>query len=522
MGLIGGSIAKGLKQRVPATVIASIDRDLDEASRKGAVDILFTTLAELIDWAELIILASPLSTLSPLAKEIAELCPKEKKLLVIDVGSVKAAVFPCFETLTTENLEFLSTHPMAGKELGGFANSEPNLFQDCCWILSPHAKNTSGAIEMILRVVKSLGATPTSIDPKKHDRQVALISHLPALLSRSLMRFVQKADPESLTIAGPGFKSMTRLSHDNPQMQREIGEFNREEIAKQLELFFRIYSGGQMTKDSMVSATVAINSMAMEKKARGETVYNFAAGDPILPSHARVIEAVEAEMRTEMILYPPVAGIPELRQCASQWMNENYATSFTEENTIVTAGGKFALFAAIQLLLKEGDEVLIPCPYWVSYPQIVKLFKGHPVILPTIEKNQWKLTPEILKQHITANSKILILNNAGNPTGNLYSKEELKTLLDMAAEYNIFVISDEVYSRLVYDDHQFFSCGALTDQVLVIQSCSKNFAMTGWRIGFGFGPKRADPIDDCFAGSIDNWRIAGQSVGRLCCIEKLC
>lgn len=244
-----------------------------------------------------------------------------------------------------------------------------------------------------------------------------------------------------------------------------------------------------MTKDSMVSATVAINSMAMEKKARGETVYNFAAGDPILPSHARVIEAVEAEMRTEMILYPPVAGIPELRQCASQWMNENYATSFTEENTIVTAGGKFALFAAIQLLLKEGDEVLIPCPYWVSYPQIVKLFKGHPVILPTIEKNQWKLTPEILKQHITANSKILILNNAGNPTGNLYSKEELKTLLDMAAEYNIFVISDEVYSRLVYDDHQFFSCGALTDQVLVIQSCSKNFAMTGWRIGFGFGPK---------------------------------
>ncbi len=237
LGLIGGSIAKALKKRDPTIAIASIDRNFEEASPKGAVDILFATPEELINWAELIILATPLSTLVPLAKEIAELCPKGKKLVVIDVGSVKGAVFPCFEMLTTENLEFLSTHPMAGKELGGFANSEPHLFQDCCWILSPHAKNTSGSLEMILRLVKSLGATPSLIDPKKHDRQVALISHLPALLSRSLMRFVEKTDPTSLAIAGPGFKSMTRLSYDNPQMQKEIGEFNREEIVKQLELF---------------------------------------------------------------------------------------------------------------------------------------------------------------------------------------------------------------------------------------------------------------------------------------------
>jgi prephenate dehydrogenase len=239
MGLIGGSIAKALKQRVLTAAIASIDRDLEEVFEQGVVDILFHSLEELLQWSDLMILASPLSTLAPLAKEIAELCPKEKKLLVIDVGSVKGAVFPCFETLTTENLEFLSTHPMAGKEVSGFTNSDPNLFQDCCWILSPHAKNTKSAIERISSVVKSLGATPTLIDPKKHDRQVALISHLPALLSRSLMGFVQKVDPESLTIAGPGFKSMTRLSHDNPQMQKEISEFNREEIAKQLELFLK-------------------------------------------------------------------------------------------------------------------------------------------------------------------------------------------------------------------------------------------------------------------------------------------
>lgn len=244
-----------------------------------------------------------------------------------------------------------------------------------------------------------------------------------------------------------------------------------------------------MMKEQIASATVAINSMAAEKKARGETVYNFAAGDPILPTHYQVLEAVNRAMQSELILYPPVAGIPELREEAAKWMNAEYHCSYTPENTLVTAGGKFVLFAAMQALLKEGDEVLIPAPYWVSYPQIAKIFKGIPVILPTEEKDQWKLKPETLKKHITAKCRILILNSAGNPTGNLYTKEELQALLQIAKESNIFVISDEVYSQIVYDGKEFFSCGALGDNVLVVQSCSKNFAMTGWRVGFAFGPK---------------------------------
>ncbi len=241
--------------------------------------------------------------------------------------------------------------------------------------------------------------------------------------------------------------------------------------------------------ESMISATVAINSMAAEKKARGEKVYNFAAGDPILPSHPKVIEEVAHALKSEPILYPPVAGIPELRSAAAEWMNRQYNCTFAVENTLVTAGGKFALFAAMQALLKQGDEVLIPTPYWVSYPQISRLFKATPVLMPTDGKNQWKLTPETLKKHISARSKILILNNPGNPTGNLYCKEELMALLAVAKEAKIFVISDEVYSQIVYDGSEFFSCAELSDQVLVIQSCSKNFAMTGWRIGFAFGPK---------------------------------
>ncbi len=245
-----------------------------------------------------------------------------------------------------------------------------------------------------------------------------------------------------------------------------------------------------MTNDSRVSATVAIHSMAVEKRARGETVYNFAAGDPILPSHPKVVQAVEEAIRTQMILYPPVAGLPELVSLCCRWMNEQHLCTYTEKNALVTAGGKFVLFAAMLHLLKEGDEVLIPAPYWVSYPQIAKLFKATPIFLQTLENNKWKLTPQVLKQHITARSKMLILNNAGNPTGVLYTKEELQELLEMASKHGIFVISDEVYSQIVYDANAFISCGPLSDDVLVVQSCSKNFAMTGWRVGFAFGPEK--------------------------------
>ncbi len=240
MGLIGGSIAKALKKRGPRIPIATLKQD--DLDLKEAVDTLFDTWEELIAWSDLIILATPLSTLSPLAAEIAKRCPKEKSLLVIDVGSVKKAVFPCFETLSGKNLEFLSTHPMAGKETSGFANSDADLFQDRSWILSPHEKNHSSTLEVVSDFIATLGAKTVIIDPKKHDEQVALISHLPALLSRDYLKFVEGQDPESLKIAGPGFKSMTRLAHDNPQMQKEISDFNREEIIKQLKSLIKFIS----------------------------------------------------------------------------------------------------------------------------------------------------------------------------------------------------------------------------------------------------------------------------------------
>lgn len=242
-----------------------------------------------------------------------------------------------------------------------------------------------------------------------------------------------------------------------------------------------------------MSVTAAINAMVVSKKERGEKVYNFAAGEPIVPSHPAVIEAVTCALQEELVLYPPVWGLDALRNLAREWMQESYLAPYEMGETLVTAGGKFALFAAMQVILGQGDEVLIPVPYWVSYPQMVTLFGATPIFLQAEEREGWKLSPETLERHITERSKILILNNAANPTGALYTKEELEALVECAARKGLMIISDEVYSEMVYDQKIFVSCGSFLkwrEQVIVVQSCSKNFAMTGWRIGFAFGPKK--------------------------------
>jgi prephenate dehydrogenase len=237
LGLIGGSIAKALKKRRPNIQIASLQgnfSDLRLAIENQTIDSLFQTWEELITWSDFIILATPLSTLSDLANEISNRGQKEKKLLVIDVGSVKKAVIPTFEKLTNDNVEFLSTHPMSGKENWGFVHSDPDLFKDCCWIISSHVKNTQESIKIVSGLIEMFEAKPIILSPEKHDKQVALISHLPALISRLLSQFVETKDPEALAIAGPGFHSMTRLARDNPQLQSEIFSLNSEELNDQL------------------------------------------------------------------------------------------------------------------------------------------------------------------------------------------------------------------------------------------------------------------------------------------------
>lgn len=205
--------------------------------------------------------------------------------------------------------------------------------------------------------------------------------------------------------------------------------------------------------------------------------------------HPDIVSAVMQALEQGHTLYPPVAGIPKLRSLASQWMNEFYNCSFEKENCLVVNGGKFGLYLVLQLLMEEDDEIIIPSPYWVSYPALAKLFGGVPAFVETQETEGWKLTPQALKNACNTKSKFLILNNASNPTGALYTQSELQALIQTAREHDLFVIADEVYSALTYDNHHYTSCGSFQefkDRVIIIQSCSKNFSMTGWRIGFVF------------------------------------
>lgn len=240
------------------------------------------------------------------------------------------------------------------------------------------------------------------------------------------------------------------------------------------------------------SPTTTINDLIMQKKRAGEQVFDLGVGEPILETPKIIVEAAIQTMHAGKTNYSPVAGLSELNQSACQWLRDFYQAKYTEQEVITTCGGKFAIYATLQSILNQGDEVLVIAPYWVSYISMVQLAGGHAKIITTSENQQWKITGDDLEKNITPQTKLLILNNASNPTGTLYSKNELEEILRTAKKHNIIVLSDEVYSGLTYEG-QFVSCGSFDEykeNVAVIQSCSKNFGMTGWRVGWAFGPTK--------------------------------
>lgn len=240
------------------------------------------------------------------------------------------------------------------------------------------------------------------------------------------------------------------------------------------------------------SATLTMSSRAIQKKQQGEYVYNFATGDPIIPNHPKVLNAALDAVKTGLSPYPAVAGIPDLREAAPAWLNRTYGTQFKASQTVVTCGGKFALYALAQALLNPGDAALLIAPYWVSYPGIVQMAEGEPVIIETSQQTGWKTSADEIGKKLTKRVKFLLLNNGCNPTGAIYTKNELAAILAVCQKAGVLVISDEVYSELVYVDTPYISCGSFPEfqeNVVVVQSCSKNFAMAGWRVGFAFGPE---------------------------------
>ena len=240
------------------------------------------------------------------------------------------------------------------------------------------------------------------------------------------------------------------------------------------------------------SLTLSIDSKAKAMKAEGIDVCGFGAGEPDFdtPEHIKraAIEALEAGFTK----YTPSAGIPELRQAIADKLAADNGLSYRAGQVVVSNGAKHACYNAILATCQPGDEVIIPAPYWVSYPDMVRLVGAEPVIVPTSERNAWKMRPEDFENAMTPRTKMLIMNSPGNPTGSVYTREELEAIVSVAAEEDIYVLSDEIYEKLVYDDVKHVSIGSLSkeayDLTITINGFSKSYAMTGWRLGYLAAP----------------------------------
>jgi aspartate aminotransferase len=241
------------------------------------------------------------------------------------------------------------------------------------------------------------------------------------------------------------------------------------------------------------STTLAITAKAKELKEQGEDVIGLGAGEPDYNTPQHILDAAVQSMNEGQTKYTPSAGVPALKKAIISKLEKDQGLSYKPNQIIVGNGAKHILYTLFQVLLNEGDEVVIPIPYWVSYPEQVKLAGGVPVYVEGLEKNQFKITPEQLTNAITSKTKAVIINSPSNPTGVIYTAEELEELGKVCLEKNILIVSDEIYEKLVYGNHRHVSIAQLSpklkEQTIVINGVSKSHSMTGWRIGYAAGNK---------------------------------
>ncbi|ACB52041.1 aspartate aminotransferase [Crocosphaera subtropica ATCC 51142] len=240
------------------------------------------------------------------------------------------------------------------------------------------------------------------------------------------------------------------------------------------------------------SLTLAITAKAKEMKAQGIDVCSFSSGEPDFDTPQHIKEAASSALAQGKTKYGPVAGEPGLRQAIAHKLNQDNQLNYSADHIIVTNGGKHSLFNLMLALIDKGDEVIIPAPYWLSYPEMVKLAEGTPVIVNTTAETDYKITPEQLRQAITSNTKLLVLNSPSNPTGMVYNHEEIKALAEVVVDHNLWVVSDEIYEKILYDGTEHISIGSLGEEIfkrtIISNGFAKSYSMTGWRIGYLAGP----------------------------------
>ena len=236
------------------------------------------------------------------------------------------------------------------------------------------------------------------------------------------------------------------------------------------------------------SLTLSVNSRALELKAQGISVISLAVGEPDFPTPKHVCEAAKAAIDDNFCRYTAVPGIPELRKAAGAYFERNYGVPVPMESIVIGAGGKHCLYNFMQAMLNPGDEVLVPAPYWLSYPDMVMLTGATPVPVLAGPEQGFKVTPSMLEAHTTDKTKLLILNSPSNPTGAVYTEAEFTAIMDWAIARGLFVLSDEIYDQLVFAPAKMTSAigwfAKYPEQVAVLNGLSKSYAMTGWRVGF--------------------------------------
>ncbi|MGF1451168.1 MAG: pyridoxal phosphate-dependent aminotransferase [Opitutales bacterium] len=248
-------------------------------------------------------------------------------------------------------------------------------------------------------------------------------------------------------------------------------------------------------RDLAPSPTLSITAKAKALRADGHDVLSLAAGEPDFDTPEFLKDACAEALRRGETKYAPVPGIPALREAlAAKYRERHGIPGVTSEWTVVSPGGKFSCYAALLATVGPGDEVIVPAPFWVSYPEMVKLAGAEPVIVTTSDANAYKLTPEALRQALSPRTRLLILNSPSNPTGTVYTPAELRALTEAAVEAGIYILSDEIYEDLAYDDAEIVSPASFSEaaarHVITVSGFAKTFSMTGWRLG----TLVADPI----------------------------
>lgn len=256
----------------------------------------------------------------------------------------------------------------------------------------------------------------------------------------------------------------------------------------------------QFTRQLKPSETLAISTKAKALRAQGRNIIDFGLGEPDFPTPANIIRAAEHAMAEGFTKYTPPAGLPALRKAIADKLKRENQLDYAPEQIIVSCGAKHALYNLAMVLIDSGDEVIIPGPYWVTYPTQVLLAGGTPVIIPTTADDAFKITGAMLKRYLTPKTKGIILNSPCNPTGAVYTPAELDDLARVLLDTELFIITDEIYEHIIFDGLKQMSIAtlypALKERALVVNGFSKAYAMTGWRLGYCAGPREVIEMCD--------------------------